>query len=243
MHTKALCLITVKPNKIFLDFLSKFTRFDIYIMIDDNQYNFSEIKLQYPNINFVQINNEECLRSGFMNTSYITIRKPVIGWDKALYFFACIHCVYDYVWFMEDDVFFYDENTLHNIDIKYTDHDILCNSSFEQAKLNEWLWNRLLINFPPPYYCGMMCITRFSKNMIASIKDYAIKNKTLFFLEALYPIIAVKYNLKYYSNPLEFLTVTHRDTHDIRSLNTSNLYHPLKNVDVHIIARNLLSQK
>lgn len=173
-----------------------------------------------------------------MNTSYITVRKPIIGWDKALYFFSCINCNYDYIWFMEDDVYFYDENTLHNIDTKYDDYDILCNSSFEPAKLDEWLWHMIQINMSPPYYCGMMCMLRFSKKMIKSIKNYAKKNKTLFFLEALYPTIAVKCNLKYISNPTEFITITHRDQHNINLLTRENLYHPVKNIESHIKARN-----
>lgn len=236
MSIKAICLITFEPNKIYLDFLNKFDIYDIYIIIDDNN-NYNEIKLQYPKINFIQIKNEHCLNSGFMNTSYITIRKPIIGWDKALYFFSYINCIYDYIWFIEDDVYFYDESTLLNIDTKYTDFDLLCNSSFEPAKLNEWLWHMIEINLQPPYYCGMMCISRFSKNMLDAIKDYAKKNKTLFFLEALYPTIVVKYNLKYVSNPNEFLTITHRDKHDINSLNKINLYHPIKNIENHSEAR------
>jgi hypothetical protein len=238
MSLKAICLITFKPNKIYLDFLNKFNTYDIYIIIDDNENDYSEIKIQYPKINFIQIKNEDCTKTGFTNTSYITIHKPVIGWDKALYFFSYINCIYDYIWFMEDDVYFYNENTLQNIDTKYTDFDLLCNSSFEPAKLNEWLWHMIQINLSPPYYCGMMCITRFSKKMIESIKDYAIKNKTVFFLEALYPTIAIKYNLKYVSNPIEFLTVTHRDNYDINLLNKDNLYHPIKNIESHIETRN-----
>jgi hypothetical protein len=237
MFLKAICLITFRPNKLYLDFLNKFVKYDIYVIIDDNESNYSEIRIQYPKINFIQLKNEDCFESGFMNTSYITVRKSIIGWDKALYFFSYINCIYDYIWFMEDDVYFYDENTLQNIDAKYIDFDLLCNSSFEPAKLNEWLWNMMQINLLEPYYCGMMCITRFSKNMLDSIKDYATKNKTLFFLEALYPTVAVKYNLKYVSNPIEFLTITHRDNHNISLLNKNNLYHPIKNIESHSIAR------
>lgn len=235
---KALCLITFTPNKIYLDFLNNFNDYDIYVIIDDNVNDYSEIITQYSKINFIQIKNDDCLNGGFKSTSYITVKKHVIGWDKALYYFAHINCIYDYVWFMEDDVYFYDENTLTNIDIKYKDHDILCNSSFEEAKLNEWLWHMIKIKLQPPYYCGMMCITRFSKNMIDSIKDYASKNNTLFFLEALFPTIAIKYNLKYYINPDEFVTVTHRDKHDLNMINKTNLYHPVKNIESHIEMRN-----
>ena len=238
MDLKAICLVTFKPNEIYLDFFKNFIEYDIYIIIDDITFDSTELKLKYPTIDFIQIKNQDCLQSGFTNTSTITLQKPVVGWDKALYFFSYINNLYDYIWFMEDDIYFYDENTLKNIDKKYENNDILCNSSFTEAKLDEWLWNIIHINLPTPYYCGMMCVTRFSKNMIESIKDYAIKNNTLFFLEALYPTIAVKYNLKYLSNLPEFLTVTHREIHDISTFNKSNLYHPVKNLKNHVEVRN-----
>lgn len=40
-NTNAVCLICHKPNDIWLGFLSKFTSYDIYVVVDDNsqQYN------------------------------------------------------------------------------------------------------------------------------------------------------------------------------------------------------------
>ena len=178
------------------------------------------------------------MSKGFSNLSYITLHKNVTGWEKALYYFAHIEEKYEYVWFMEDDVYFYNENTFLTIDKKYENTDLLCNSSFGEAKLDEWLWDRIQINLATPYYCGMMCIVRFSQKMLQSIKDYATKNNTLFFLEACYTTIAVKYDLTYIKNPDEFLSVTHRDIHSIDSLNKYSLYHPIKNIDNHIKARN-----
>lgn len=235
---KALCLITINPNKVFLDFFTQFTKYDIYIVIDnDNDY--TELITCYPYITFVQLNNENCLSNGFSNLSYITLNKNVTGWEKALYYFAHMEQKYEYIWFMEDDVYFYDENALLNIDKKYENTDLLCNSSFGEAKLDEWLWDRIQIKLEPPYYCGMMCIVRFSQKMLQSIKDYATKNNTLFFLEACYPTIAVKYDLTYIKNPDEFLSVTHRDIHTIDLLNKYSLYHPMKNIENHVDPRTM----
>lgn len=77
---------------------------------------------------------------GIKNLNTITLRKEVSGWDKALFFFIYINRNYENIWFIEDDIFIYDENTLRNIDEKNPDADIICNSSFEEAKLDEWLW-------------------------------------------------------------------------------------------------------
>ena len=239
-NSKAICMITFCPNEINLQFLSSFNDYDIFVIIDDNQFDTTELKIKYSNIQFIQIQNEKCYSSGFKNSNMVVLKKEVSGWDKALYYFSCMETeYYKNVWFMEDDVYFYNENTLIEIDEKYKDTDLLCNSSFETANLNEWLWNRIEVCFSPPYYCGMMCICRFSRKMLESIKDYAFKNGTVFFLEAFFPTIAVKYNLTFYKNPHEFITVTYRDNFDINSLNKINLYHPMKNIEKYIEFRNL----
>lgn len=243
MNTNAICLITLRPSEMYLNFLNTFLNYDIYIIIDDNENNFTQFKKKYTKINFVQLNKNVCIKAGYKNTNFIGVKKLVSGWDKALYFFSYIQTKYNFIWFMEDDVYFYNENTLLNIDKKYEDHDILCNCSFEQGKLNEWLWNMIKIELQPPYFCGMMCIVRFSKNMIEPIKDYAKKYDTLFFLEALFSTLAVKYNLKYIPNPSEFNTVTHRNIFDIYSLNNTNLYHPIKDITNHIIIRNKIHKE
>lgn len=241
---KALCLISYKPKDIFLDFLNTIKSYDVFVIIDDNDDNYLDYKMKYLNLNIIQINTDNCRQNGYKNSSTITLKKDVTGWDKGLYYFAHIQNVYDYeyVWFFEDDVFFYDEETLTKIDNKYKEQDILCNSSFEEAKLNEWLWHRIQINFPSPYYCGMICICRFSKKMLESIKNYVIQNNTLFFIEAFFPSIAMYNNLKYISNPDEFLTVK-RDFLDINSCNKNNLYHFLKNMEEHIKARQIILDK
>lgn len=236
----AIGLVTYKPNEVFLQFLNEFTKYDVYIIIDDNTVDYIGLKQKYTRLNIIQIDNEICYHTGFKNMNAITLNKPVTGWDKALYFFTNIETTYEYTWIFEDDVFFYNEDTLATIDAKYGNHDILCNSSFKEAKLDEWLWHRISIQFPPPYYCGMMCICRFSRKMLESIHAYADENDTLFYLEALFPCIA-KYNqLVCYSNPPEFLTVTHRNQFDEKDFNKKNLYHPMKNMEGHLYLRKKL---
>jgi hypothetical protein len=231
---KALCLITFNPNSIYLDFLQNFNYYDIFVIIDDLYFNSHHLQQTYKSITFIQISNQLCCNYGFKNTSFITLKKQISGWDKALFYFSYINQQYDHIWFMEDDVYIYNESTLINIDKKYTYESLLCNSSFKEENLNEWLWNQIHIYIDPPYYCGMMCIVRMSKYMISSIKDYASTHHTLFFLEALFPTLAVKYKLMY-SNPIEFKTVTHRDLHTY--LNKTYLYHPVKDLNIHLESR------
>ena len=48
-------LICSKPNEIWLDFLSTFKIYDVYIIIDDNTNNYQQLVLKYTTIHFIQI--------------------------------------------------------------------------------------------------------------------------------------------------------------------------------------------
>jgi hypothetical protein len=243
MNKNAVCLITKNPceKEPYLKFLNTFKMYDVFVIIDDNDNDYSLLKEKYEKLHFIQINKDVCEYDGFKNSNYIALYKNVTGWDKAIFYFTKkTSNKYDNVWFFEDDVFFYSENTIKIIDNKYKSEDILCNSSYETGKLNEWVWNRIEINFPQPYFCGMMCIIRLSNNYFKCIEDYVNKNKTLFFLEAFFPSIAKHYNLKTIENPEEFLTVTYKEPIENLKINRYNLYHPAKKIDEHFNYRKVI---
>lgn len=231
------CLITFRPNKIWCDFLNLFKKYKIFIIVDDNNFDLLDFKNNYKNITFIQIEETKCINYGFIDVNFM-INKLVSGWDKALYYFSIEYKDYEFIWFMEDDVFFYNENTIIKIDNQYTKEDLLSNNYSENIDGNRdnWHWDRLDIKYKPPYYNGMMCAVRFSKNMIKCILDYATKNKTLFFLEALFPTIAIKNNLKY-STPDEFKNILYRYDFEKKNINDSDLYHPVKNFNDHLYFR------
>lgn len=225
----AIVLITHKPKENQLDFFNNFVNYKVYVIIDDNLNNYQQLKQKYLNITFIQIENKICYETGFIHSSLIGNNITCgFGWDKALYTLSTLEKEFKYVWFLEDDVFFYDETTLQNLDMKYQKEDLLCNSTFEEGKLYEWLWNSIQINYTPPYYCGMMCMCRFTKNMLNSVKEYANKYKTLFFIEAMFPTLAMKNNLIVYKFPEELSTVTYNTKWNISDLNKYCLYHPMK---------------
>lgn len=240
----AFVLVTYKPKEIYFDFLNKFTKYDIFVIIDDNATNYDYLHSKYNNIKFIQIDNAILHNTGFINSSRLGEKITTgYGWDKAIYFSCMIKKnEYNHVWFSEEDVFFYDENTLLKIDDKYLDYDILCNSSFEDGKLNEWMWKSIEIKLDPPYFCGMMCCCRFSQKMLEKLGEYAEKNKTLFFIEALFPTIAKKNNLKYSVSPEEFSTITYRKPFQLNEIDCNKLYHPLKKIEQHVFIRKFIEQ-
>lgn len=241
----SVCLLCRYPDEIWLDFLCKFEKYDIFVVIDDNnifyQEKYKNYK-KYTKINFIQIQNTKCKENGFTNMNH-TINKDISAWEKAMYYFSSINTSYKNIWFLEDDVFLYDENTLINIDKKYTASDLISNSYTENINghKNDWHWKQInIINIPPPYYCAMVCAVRISDKMLTKIKDYAREHKTLFFLEALFPTLC-KYNHFIYDTPPEFINIVFETKYNINDFDKYNLYHPVKQLDEHILYRNKLS--
>ena len=236
MNNNCICLICYKPNDIWIDFLSKFTKYDIYIIIDDNSIQHDKLS----NINIIQINDNECIKNGFVNMNF-TIKKDVTSWEKAIYYFSTINTRYNNVWFLEDDVFLYDEASLLQIDSKYSNSDLLSNSYTENINGHKknWHWYRIDIKLPPPYYSAMVCCVRMSSNLLSKLKNYVDEHNTLFFLEALFPTICKKNNMKY-DTPIEFKNIVYRKKYEDKDIDKNNLFHPVKDITKHKHYRDIL---
>ena len=233
------CLITFRPRDIYCEFLNSFTRYRVYVIVDDNDFDLTDFKAKYKNLTFVQIENKKCEDTGYINTCTLILKKAVTGWSKAVYYFSLVNTQYDKVWFMEDDVFFHSEDTLLKIDAKYKGDDLLSNKIEHfnhDGNSKEWNWPKIHINLEPPYHGGMMCCVRFSKKMFKCIDTYAKNNNTLFFLEPMFPTLAIKNNLKY-STPPEFETITVQNDFKEEDINEKGLYHPVKDLNTHITFR------
>ena len=243
-----ICLICLSPRLVWFNFLSTFTNYDIYVIVDDNSTIFRQKQEKFKNINIIQIKNDECEKAGFLNTCSIpntipTVSKSITGWSKAIYYFSTIIKDYDSIWFIEDDVFFYNEQTLINIDSKYSDSDLLSNktnNNYVSGPKDFWQWEYLDIKFDPPYYRALVSIVRMSAPLLSKIKAYANEHNRVFYIEALFPTICANYNLKH-DTPTEFRNVVFRKDYLDEDINTSCLYHPLKNTDKHVYYRSLLS--
>ena len=75
------------------------------------------------------IDDEKCKLNGYVNAEFKS-DKIVNAWDKALYYFGVENKNYEFIWFLEDDVFFHEENTLIQIDNQYSREDLLSNLYF-----------------------------------------------------------------------------------------------------------------
>ena len=244
-YKKAIALITRKPEQKWLEFLNGFSIYDIFIVIDDNNENYSEkYHLNYPKINFIQIQNEDCEKNGFVGSSVATKLPPIMAWDKAMYYFSHIETAYDHIWFFEDDVFFFSETTLIRMDEKYEKCDLLTRShtiKYENNLEGWWHWNQVAGNINLPWAYSLICICRISNILLEKVSEYANKNKKIFFIEALLNTLAIHNNLNV-GTPPQLITVVQGDISPIE-VNKDKMFfvfHPYKDINKHQEMRNNL---
>lgn len=231
----AIALLTIEPKKIWLDFLLTFkNNYDVFIFIDNNNININLFKNNYPGLNFIQINNDESIRNGYSNSSYI-IKTDPITWDKSLYYFTLINKKYKHVWFIEDDVFINSVNNIIKLDNKYNNSDLIvkANNINQDGKTSDWNhWNQVNNTLDLPWSMSMVCICRLSDRLLKKIYNFTEKNKKLNFIEFLFNTIAL-HNNYIISNPVEFEPIVYRHNWDIDKVDINLLYHPIKNINDH----------
>lgn len=241
---KAIALLTKYPTNIWLNFLNNFNNYDIFIIIDDNSKDFSKLFGSLNSkINFIQIDDNYAKSKGFYCNGHVpsgSLPGKPISWDKSLMYFSLINNNYDYVWFMEDDVLFLKEDVLQNIDFKYPNSDLLTPSNNIINNYDLWTWElKYTIKdiLKLPICTSMICACRISNKLLHIIKNYRDNNNILAFYEAMFNTLAYQNNCKI-DTPDELSTIHYRTSWDLNNLNLNNLYHPVKNIDSHIIFRN-----
>jgi hypothetical protein len=235
----AFCLITTKPDNIWIEFLNTFTNiYDVYIVIDDNNFDITQYKDKHPNINFIQISEEESKANGYWDASYL-IKKEVIAWDKALYYFARLNRQYKNVWFCEDDVYIRDVNVISNIDTKYSATDLLSANKMNNTtgEIHSWMhWVKAQEVFDLPWSGCWVSFCRVSSKLLANIDTFVKENGKLTFLEILIPNIADKNKLSI-EHPTELSGIDPAPKNIDMVVDNSIVYHAIKNTTEHMKLR------
>lgn len=265
MNKKALCIVSKIANPEWVEFLSKFNEYDVFIIADDNSEDYQKKYENFPKVKIFQFQDEECEKAGFtgltrdVHPRFIlpnkSDKKLVWAWDKAFYYFCVINQFYDYVWFLEEDVFIYDESSLSKIDNNYAEEDLLSpvinldrvekNSNLGYPKY--WWWTKIcrLENFKqltPLFYRSYAFHIRVSKKLIQKIREHAFEHRSLFFHEAFIPMICIKNNLSF-SNPAELqisrpcVELREEDKIKIYGAERYYFFHPIKNLEEHEMYR------
>ena len=241
MNTKsAYALLCRKVYDIQLKLIQKmietnlYNHYTFFVFIDDNTQNIEQFKREYINIQFIQIEDKVCLEKGYKNMTY-SITKTPVSWDKSVYYFCEINNTFDYIWFVEDDVFIPNPEAIHYLDNKYKDYDLLTKEN--NVSLNyhtkNWHWHLGINHAPLPLFGSLVCTLRVSKNLLHIIRNYAHVFKKLFFLEIMFPTLNAHSKLK---NKVvsELSTIIYRFPWDENKhlIKKNYLYHPIKNLEV-----------
>jgi GR25 family glycosyltransferase involved in LPS biosynthesis len=237
-----ICVIAHRPNLNWLNFLQQQKKYKTFLVIDDNNIDYCyQYKSYFPDVEIIQIDDSQCIQYGFSDLNYL-MKKKVTGWEKAIYYFSCINRNYDYVWLIEDDVFFYSDNVLKNIDIMFPSQDLLsADCSLRRDTPLWWHWNRIEIDHPLPHYKSMVCAIRISRLLLKKIETYAKEKKHLFFLETFFPTIA-KHNHLQCASPKELSSIVYRQDWKLKDMNKTHLFHPIKDINLHTQYREQLSK-
>jgi hypothetical protein len=240
----AFCLLTRKPDDIWLQFLNTFLdTYDVYVVIDDNTVDISVHSIKYPKLYFIKIDNDICKQAGYFDSSYI-IKKEVIAWDKALYYFGSLDKSYRHVWFSEDDVYLRSVDITKNIDGADNKSDLLCKEKTinTSGEVESWMhWIKAKEHFDIPWSGSLQCICRMSNKMLSAIDDFVKKNGRLNFIEILFTNIADK-NGMIITNPPQFRGMEYHSEHLQNIINMALdpevIYHAVKNTKEHEDLRN-----
>ena len=222
----AVVILARTLDPIWLKFLNTFTNYSVFIMVDNNYKKYEN----YKNVEIIQISDNESRENGFAFSCRETIKKPVVSWDKALYYFSKLYPdKFKFVWFLEDDVFLYSHKTLLNIDAKYPTSDLISQKNGE----GHWPhWETVKINHDPPYFNTLVCAVRMSSKLLKAIESYATKKGELYFIEAMFPTECNFTGLIQQSIP-ELDTLHWQKTKKFTNFQMENIYHPLKNTSEH----------
>jgi len=264
-NKRAICILLRDFDLNWFSFLNnRFSHllsstYDIYMILDKNPsvkketniiptmvkkiYNVSnptEPNLFFP-IYTIQIDENKCRESNYYKSSTWTNLKDVVAWDKALFFLNKLcEKKYDHVWFLEEDVLFYDENTILNVDAKYPNSDLL--TPFHE--INEtgniyqgWNhWVNVIHRIGTPWARSLVAASRLSGRLLERIDDY-LHDRPFMIIESLFNTLALHHNYSI-DTPLELSTITYDKKWDSIEINDPlQFYHPLKQTAQHELLR------
>lgn len=193
------------------------------------------------------VKDAECFEAGMINSCTRTLFKRVVSWDRALYLATHVHTGHSFAWFIEDDVLIPCLTAFRKIIDKYSggNHHCVCNgNAINTDGSTGWHWSEAkLAGHPLPWYGSMVCVAGLSRLMLDAIKDYALINKKLMFIEVFFPTLcAHRFPKTGTTAAPEFQTVVYRRNWEDSDFDArpDNLFHPVK--DYQKVAIRLLSR-
>ena len=228
-----------KPTT-FSRFLSTFSDYDIFFF--NNKKGDNSFKKNSWG-NYVNISEEYCIRSGYSGFSYNDRNKVESkALEKAALFMYGLYKklrkeMYRNIWFIHEDVFFFSEKTLKDIDKRYSKASLVCKNLLRASSIKDkkTLWrlfgensrNRHAVDNSQLFYSNLKAF-RIRPEMMLSYNSYAEHHSQLFYNEIYLPTFALLNNFTI-SRPPEMRTISSEPPQnwDIRNLDKTCFFSPM----------------
>jgi len=190
----------------------------------------------YKNVRFIQLDDRLCSGSGFKN---FTDEGLVTAVDKAYCYFSMLNKSYNQVWFMDDNAFIYDEETLRQMDDKFPAIDYLTGYYFNKdVKPHDSYWpqlhectyteHRRPIHLSDPFFKSYPIVSRLTSETMRVLREYIYRVSSGFFYEIMISTIVKQHALSYeIADPLLTVVPHGWENWTYNDINTAGVYHPV----------------
>jgi len=228
-----------KPTN-FSRFLSSFSDYDIFFF--NNKRGDNSFKKNSQG-NYVNISEEYCIRSGYSGFSYNDknhVESKAL--EKSALFMHGLYKklrkkMYRNIWFIHEDVFFFSEKTLIDIDKRYKKASLVCKNLLRASSIKDkkTLWrlfgensrNRHAVDNSKLFYSNLK-VFRIRPEMMLSYNSYAEHHMQLFYHEIYLPTFALlnKFTI---SRPPEMRTISSAppENWDLRNIDKTCFFSPM----------------
>lgn len=191
-----------------------------------------------------EINDNILREKNFVGLNRLSDDELITSWEKSFYNIQINNHInkYDYFYFIEDDVYTKDTNTILEL-IEYFNtfnSDFTSKAILPKEDIMEWpWWNREkdhnhIFNHPHRSF-NPLC--KISNKLLSIILNFKNEYGKFYFHEILFASLCINYNLKYhdynyYPDISKYIgQFYYRPEIDIKTINDKKVYHPVKKLE------------
>lgn len=236
----AFCFLTHKLLPETLELAQEFAQdgflygLDIFIMIDDNNFDVSNINTS-SNLRLLQIPNELCMQHNYRDATTYN-GSNITSWDKALFYFGVLNKNYSFIWLSEDDIFYPSVQAFISLHELYSNTSDLISSDFPFNLLGDTSashWKMLNGQFIPPWAKSMVNIIGLSRRLLRAATDYIQWLGRIPFHEYLFHTLAIQLNYTIVI-PTELSTNVFKEPYSCQEIKKypNNIWHPYIDIKI-----------
>ena len=234
-----IALLCVCPTERVIEFAKNYAiTHPTYIICDDPSCETPTLS----NITFVKLSDDDCKRTGYTGANPAIVKRPS-AWDKVILYFCEQNLEPEHVWFIEEDVFVPRASIFKQLDQRYPTTDLVTKQHVKDSEDPGFeFWYDGDGKMDRPFYRSLVCSTRVSRRLFDKVKELRDSKKSLCFIEIIFNTLAVQNNFTI-EKPEELQTIIFRHTWTEGTVNENQLFHPVKDTELHDAYRERLTKQ